>query len=152
MRRYFGIFRPKWSSLLDANPAKNGKRTVTAAERRLNALGLCYICGMTTTTLTIRIDETVKRAARARADRLGISMGSLVENELRRFINGQPVIIDDDSSVPTKRLLKELEEAQAEYEHGNTTSVPASEIGTYLDSPTQDRQEENPSSPRHNSR
>ena len=107
---------------------------------------------MTTTTLTIRIDETVKRAARVRADRLGISMGSLVENELRRFINGQPVIIDDDSSVPTERLLKELEEAQAEYEHGNTTSVPASEIGTYLDSLTQDRQEENPSSPGHNGR
>ena len=152
MRHNFGIFRPKWSSLLDAHLAKDGKRTVTAAERRLNALGLCYICCMTTTTLTIRIDETVKRAARARADRLGISMGSLVENELRRFINGQPVIIDDDSSVPTERLLKELEEAEADHEHGDTTSGPASEISTYLDSLTEGRQEENPPSPGQNCR
>lgn len=85
-----------------------------------------------TATLTIRLDADVKEAARNRAKRLGISLGTLVENDLRRFINGHPIVIDDDSFVPSERLLAELEETETELEEGNIPSVPASEISSFL--------------------
>ncbi|MCI2149262.1 hypothetical protein [Bifidobacterium crudilactis] len=85
------------------------------------------------TTLTIRLDADIKDAARRRAQRLGISLGTLVENDLRRFINGHPIVIDDDSFVPTERLLADIDKAEGELRDGETTSVPASDIGQYLD-------------------
>ena len=69
-------------------------------------------------SLTIRIDKDLKEAARRRADALGISLSTLLINDLRRFINGQPIVIDDDSYVPTERLLGDLAEARAETESG----------------------------------
>jgi len=91
---------------------------------------------MSTTTLTIRLDSDIKNAARRRAERLGISLGTLVENDLRRFINGHPITIDDDSYVPSERLLADLEDAESEYDRGETTSVDASDLGLYLDNLT----------------
>ncbi|MCL2491116.1 MAG: hypothetical protein FWF36_10460 [Propionibacteriaceae bacterium] len=85
------------------------------------------------TTLTIRLDSDIKEAARRRAARLGISLGTLVENDLRRFINGYPIIIDDDSLVPSERLKAAMSEADAEYARGETVSVPSGNIGEYLD-------------------
>jgi antitoxin component of RelBE/YafQ-DinJ toxin-antitoxin module len=85
-----------------------------------------------TTTLTIRLDSAVKAAARARARRLGISLGTLVENDLRRFINGHPIIIDDESFVAPERLLAELESAEAERERGEFTSVAPADVDAYL--------------------
>ena len=87
-----------------------------------------------TTTLTIRLDSDIKEAARRRAERLGISLGTLVENDLRRFINGHPIIIDDDSFVPPERLLADLADAESEYDRGETTSVDAVDLGNYLNS------------------
>ncbi|MDR1294049.1 MAG: hypothetical protein LBK59_03680 [Bifidobacteriaceae bacterium] len=85
-----------------------------------------------TTTLTIRLDSAVKAAARSRAHRLGISLGTLVENDLRRFINGHPIIIDDESFVPPERLLAELRAAEAERERGEFTTVDAADIDAHL--------------------
>ena len=89
-----------------------------------------------TTTLTIRLDSDIKNAAKRRAKRLGISLGTLVENDLRRFINGHPIIIDDDSFVPSERLLADIAEAEKEYDRGETTSVDAADLDIYLDSLT----------------
>ena len=85
-----------------------------------------------TTTLTIRLDGDIKDAARRRAERLGISLGTLVENDLRRFINGHPIIIDDDSFVPSERLLADLADAENEYNRGETTSVDAADLNAHL--------------------
>jgi len=65
--------------------------------------------------------------------RLGVSLGTVVENDLRRFINGYPIVIDDDSFVPSERLREDIEEAEAELVRGETTSVPAAGLGDYLD-------------------
>ena len=83
--------------------------------------------------MTIRIDPAIKKAAHALAEHLGISLGTLVENDLRRFINGHPIIIDDDSFVTAEHLLREIEEAEKEHEEGQTTSVPAANMSVYLD-------------------
>jgi antitoxin component of RelBE/YafQ-DinJ toxin-antitoxin module len=86
-----------------------------------------------TTTLTIRLNADVKKAARRRAERLGISLGTVVENDLRRFINGHPVIIDDDCFVPSQRLRQDIEAADAEHAAGDYTTVMPDELDAYFD-------------------
>jgi hypothetical protein len=61
----------------------------------------------------------------------------VVENDLHRFINGHPIIIDDESFVPPERLLAELEEAEAERERGEYTTVDAADVGAHLDAISQ---------------
>ncbi|MCL2463493.1 MAG: hypothetical protein FWF28_00250 [Micrococcales bacterium] len=85
-----------------------------------------------TTTLTIRLNADIKDAARRRAERLGVSLGTLVENDLRRFINGYPIVIDDDSYVPTERLRDDIATAQAEREAGEFDTVAAEDLDAYF--------------------
>jgi len=85
-----------------------------------------------TTTLTIRLDSDIKAAARRRAERLGISLGTLVENDLRRFINGHPIIIDDESFVPSDMLRDDITAARTEEAKGDYDSVTAKDLGEYL--------------------
>jgi len=82
----------------------------------------------------VRLDSDIKDAARRRASRLGINLSTLIENDLRRFINGLPIIIDDDSYVPSERLLADIEDAETELSRGETTSVAASQLNAYFDS------------------
>jgi len=86
-----------------------------------------------TATITVRVSSEIKDAARLRAQRLGISLSTLVENDLRRFVNGHPIIIDDESLVPSERLLASIAEATEDLAAGNLPSVPADQIGEYLD-------------------
>ncbi|MCL2785120.1 MAG: hypothetical protein FWD55_06750 [Propionibacteriaceae bacterium] len=86
-----------------------------------------------TTTLTIRLDSEIKEAARRRAERLGVSLGTVVENDLRRFINGHPIIIDEDSFVPSDRLRKDMALVDAEHARGEYDAVTADTIDTYFD-------------------
>ena len=105
-----------------------------ASSTQVKALALCYfLCMGASTTLTIRVDAEIKEAARARAQKLGISLGTLVENDLRQFINGRPIIIDDDSFVPTERLKADIQAAREDRENGDYEVAGPDELGGYLD-------------------
>ncbi|MCL2455498.1 MAG: DUF6364 family protein [Micrococcales bacterium] len=71
------------------------------------------------TTLTIRIDEDIKAAAKMRAADLGLSLSALVTNQLRRFVNGAPVVIDDDSLIPSPATRQARAQALADYRAGD---------------------------------
>ncbi|MCL2423545.1 MAG: hypothetical protein FWD11_06580 [Micrococcales bacterium] len=71
------------------------------------------------TTLTIRIDADIKAAAKMRAADLGLSLSALITNELRRFVNGAPVIIDDDSLIPSPQARQARAQALADYHAGD---------------------------------
>jgi len=86
------------------------------------------------TTLTIRVNRDIKEAARRRAARLGLSLSTLVETDLRQFINGRPVVIDDDSYVPTERLRQDIAAAQADEASGDYDVVMPEDIDSYFDS------------------
>jgi antitoxin component of RelBE/YafQ-DinJ toxin-antitoxin module len=87
---------------------------------------------MTAETLTIRIDGEIKRAAKERAEGLGLSLSAVLTNQLRRFINGAPVIIDDDSLVPSAATRTARATAIADYRAGNVTVLAnAADIATY---------------------
>jgi len=99
------------------------------------ALGLCYTCCImsNSSTLTIRLDSDIKAAARPRAALLGISLGTLVENDLRRFINGYTIIIDDDSFVPSEKLRHDIAAARLDETDGDYDDVAAADVADYLD-------------------
>lgn len=71
------------------------------------------------TTLTIRIDKDIKAAAKTRADDLGLSLSALITNQLRRFVNGAPVVIDDDSLIPSAATRQARAQALADYRSGD---------------------------------
>jgi len=94
---------------------------------------LCYTVRMSTsTTLTIRISGDIKEAARRRADSLGLSLSTLVENDLRQFINGRPVVIDEDSFVPTARLRADIAAAREDEANGDYDDVRAEDLDAYF--------------------
>ncbi|MDR1513213.1 MAG: hypothetical protein LBS56_07000 [Propionibacteriaceae bacterium] len=73
------------------------------------------------TTLTVRLDSDVKAAAKQRADALGLSLSAVISNQLRRFINGAPVVIDDDSLIPSEAVADARRQAMIEYRSGQYT-------------------------------
>jgi antitoxin component of RelBE/YafQ-DinJ toxin-antitoxin module len=84
------------------------------------------------TTLTIRIDPAIKSAAKRRAEQLGVSLSSVIANELRQFINGAPMVVDDNSRLPNASALAARRQARAEYDSGDylTLATPA-DIAAY---------------------
>ncbi|MDR2895347.1 MAG: hypothetical protein LBV30_01640 [Propionibacteriaceae bacterium] len=84
------------------------------------------------TTLTIRVDPEIKQAARARAGALGLSMSTLVENDLRQFINGRAVVIDEDSYIPTERLRASIAAADEDTANGDYTDVTLDNLDDYF--------------------
>jgi len=83
-------------------------------------------------TLTIRIDGEIKRAAKERAEGLGLSLSTVLTNQLRRFINGEPVIVDDDSLVPSAAARAARAAAMAEYKAGKVTLLAsAADVAGY---------------------
>ncbi|MDR1634748.1 MAG: hypothetical protein LBS27_07500 [Bifidobacteriaceae bacterium] len=85
------------------------------------------------TTLTVRLDSEVKAAAKQRADALGLSLSAVISNQLRRFINGAPVVIDDDSLIPSETVAKARRQAMSEYRSGQYTSLDGSQAITDYD-------------------
>jgi antitoxin component of RelBE/YafQ-DinJ toxin-antitoxin module len=84
-------------------------------------------------SLTIRVDSDIKEAAKGWASQLGITLSALIENDLRQFISGRPVVINEDSYVPAERLRASIAQAEAEHERGETVVAPAAEVQDYLD-------------------
>ncbi|MDR1799065.1 MAG: hypothetical protein LBR19_04150 [Bifidobacteriaceae bacterium] len=87
---------------------------------------------MTQTTLTIRIDSAVKAAAKSRAEDLGLTLSAVIANQLRRFINGAPIIVDDGSLVPLPKYQAVRTQALAEYRAGQAVPLTdAASIAAY---------------------
>ncbi|MCL2483010.1 MAG: hypothetical protein FWF43_06275 [Propionibacteriaceae bacterium] len=59
-------------------------------------------------TLTILLVADIKEAARRHTARLSVNLGTLIENDLRQFINGCPIVIGDDSFEPSERLKTDI--------------------------------------------
>ncbi|MDR0366382.1 MAG: hypothetical protein LBH68_06120 [Bifidobacteriaceae bacterium] len=84
-------------------------------------------------TLTIRIDPETKAAAKARADSLGITLSTVIAIELRRFVNGEPVVIDDAALVPSAGANRARAQALSDYNRGDYVSLDSEEgIRRYL--------------------
>jgi len=92
-------------------------------------------------TLTIRLEQSVMNAARQRADLLGISLSTVIENYLRRFIGGNLVgadadiasIPEDASLIPTPQLMADIAQSEADYAAGDYDIVTRDTIDAYFE-------------------
>jgi antitoxin component of RelBE/YafQ-DinJ toxin-antitoxin module len=85
------------------------------------------------TTITIRTNKDIKRAAQARAKQLGLSLSDVLNNSLRRFVRGGKVVYDDNYSEEyIEKLLKASEEADRDYKAGKLKTYTPDEFVTML--------------------
>jgi len=61
-------------------------------------------------TLTIRIDESLKKKAVRQAEQLGISVTLVVKNALQNFVKNPSIVIGNPEEVPvTPALQKKMD-------------------------------------------
>ncbi len=72
---------------------------------------------MSTTMINIKSDVKLKKAVQARAKKLGLPLSVIVNNYLRNFAAGEPVVFQEPL-VPNTKTAKILEEAERDYKAG----------------------------------
>jgi antitoxin component of RelBE/YafQ-DinJ toxin-antitoxin module len=86
------------------------------------------------TTITIRTNLDIKRAAQARAEQLGLSLSDVINNSLRRFVKGRKVVYEDYySKEQIDYLVKLAKEAERDYKAGKLKSYTPDEFIQHLD-------------------
>jgi len=68
--------------------------------------------------INLKTDPALKKLAAQTADKLGISLSAVLNNELRRFTIEQNVVFEIPE-VPNKKTAKQLRASQKEVEAGN---------------------------------
>lgn len=68
--------------------------------------------------INLKTDPALKKLAAKTADRLGISISAILNNELRRFATEQSVTFDVPE-VPNAKTAKQLAASRKEIEAGN---------------------------------
>jgi len=86
------------------------------------------------TTITIRTNMTVKKAAQARAKKLGLSLSDVINNALRGFAKGGDIIYDDNYSEEyIAELMTARDEALADMKAGKLKNYTGDEFLQHLD-------------------
>jgi antitoxin component of RelBE/YafQ-DinJ toxin-antitoxin module len=76
------------------------------------------------TTITIRTNQNIKKAAQARAKELGLSLSDVLNNSLRRFARGGKVVYDDNYSEEyIDYLVKLSKEVDRDYKNGGKNII-----------------------------
>lgn len=82
-------------------------------------LPFVYTFGMSNyAVINLKTDPELKKLAQATADKLGISISAILNNELRRFATEQSVVFDIPE-VPNEKTTKHLAVSKKEIDSGN---------------------------------
>lgn len=68
---------------------------------------------MSQVPITVKIDAELKQQAQKLAQRLGLSLSTVVENKLREVVNERRVVFEEDL-IPNEKTAKELEIIEAD--------------------------------------
>jgi len=82
---------------------------------------------MNTAVINIKTDPKVKTDAQKIARQIGVSLSSLINAYLKRFIRTKTVTFSADDEVPNKHTLAIMRQAEKDYKRGNTS--PAFKTG-----------------------
>jgi addiction module RelB/DinJ family antitoxin len=78
-----------------------------------------YTFGMSNyAVINLKTDPTLKKLAQETADKLGISISAVLNNELRRFATEQSVVFDVPE-VPNEQTAKQLATSKKKLEAGD---------------------------------
>ena len=95
---------------------------------------------MSQLAVTVKIDSVVKRDAQALAQKLGLSLSTIVENKLREVVRERRVVFEEDI-VPNRETAKLLRQIESDVKHDRNLSpgfASVHELEQYLDSLSHD--------------
>lgn len=78
---------------------------------------------MSQVPITVKIDADVKRQAQKLAQRLGLSLSSIVENKLKEVVSERRVIFEEEY-LPNEKIAKELEKIEEDVKAGRNLNGP----------------------------
>ena len=78
---------------------------------------------MSQTPITIKIDSSVKQQAQDLAQKLGLSLSTIVENKLREVVRERRVIFEEEL-IPNKKTAKDLEKIETDIKANRNLSGP----------------------------
>jgi len=64
---------------------------------------------------------------------LGINLSTVIEHDLRQFVNGRPLTIDDSVRMPSQELLDMVADADAEFAKGGGVTISPDQLDTFFD-------------------
>ncbi len=73
--------------------------------------------------VTVKIDADVKQQAQKLAQRLGLSLSSIVENKLREAVSERRVVFEEEY-LPNEKIAKELDKIEEDVKAGRNLSGP----------------------------
>ncbi|MGH7196111.1 MAG: type II toxin-antitoxin system RelB/DinJ family antitoxin [Candidatus Saccharimonadales bacterium] len=76
---------------------------------------------MSQTPVTIKIDADVKRRAQSLAQKLGLSLSAIIENELKQVISERRVVFEEEFA-PNQQTAKQLAKIEADIKAGRNLS------------------------------
>jgi addiction module RelB/DinJ family antitoxin len=78
---------------------------------------------MSQVPITVKIDADVKQQAQKLAQRLGLSLSSIVENKLKEVVIERRVVFEEEYS-PNEKTAKELEKIEEDVKAGRNLNEP----------------------------
>jgi addiction module RelB/DinJ family antitoxin len=78
---------------------------------------------MSQVPITVKIDADVKQQAQKLAQRLGLSLSSIVENKLKEVVSERRVVFEEEY-LPNEKTAKELEKIEEDVKAGRNLSGP----------------------------
>ncbi len=78
---------------------------------------------MSQTPIAVKIDADVKEQAQKLAQKLGLSLSTVVENKLREVVAERRVIFEEEF-IPNKKTAKELEKIEDDIKANRNLSGP----------------------------
>lgn len=73
--------------------------------------------------VTVKIDADVKQQAQRLAQRLGLSLSSIVENKLREAVSERRVVFEEEY-LPNEKAAKELDKIEEDIKAGRNLRGP----------------------------
>jgi addiction module RelB/DinJ family antitoxin len=78
---------------------------------------------MSQTPITVKIDTDVKQQAQKLAQKLGLSLSSIIENKLREVVRERRVIFEEEV-ILNDNIAKQLDKIETDIKAGRNLSKP----------------------------
>ncbi len=90
---------------------------------------------MNTASILIKTDPQIKTKAQKTAEKMGLSLTSVINHYLKHFINTETITFSIRDEIPSQYLINALKESEADVKAGRVTSFKSGkEALAYLDS------------------
>jgi len=85
-------------------------------------INIIYSVYMNTASILIKTDPYLKAKAQKAAEKMGLSLTSVINRYLKHFITVETITFSSKDEKPSKWLIKGLKESEADVKAGRVTS------------------------------